>query len=297
MHVFFSPDYLASETDSDTTRKAGAIADALRQAPPSGMRISEPRPADRVELARLHDEAYVDAILTGEPRFLAASAGLGWDEGFARSVLASAGGCRDAASAAWAGGVAGSLSSGLHHAARAEGAGFCTINGVALAALAFLDAGASSVLVLDLDAHCGGGTADILGSHPQVRQVDVATDRFDSYRPTGGWTLDHVVDADDYLPTIAHRLDTLPAGELDAVVYNAGMDPHQDCRVGGLDGITDEVLAEREQTVFAWAASLDLPIAFALAGGYHGGAMSRDHLTRLHLLTIQTAATSRPVTP
>ena len=44
---------------------------------------------------------------------------------------------------------AGSLSSGLHHATRALGSGFCTFNGLALAARAVIDAGAKRVLVVD----------------------------------------------------------------------------------------------------------------------------------------------------
>ena len=53
-------------------------------------------------------------------------------------------------------GVAGSLSGGLHHARCDQGSGFCTFNGLALAAKAALAAGAESVVILDFDAHCGG---------------------------------------------------------------------------------------------------------------------------------------------
>ena len=76
------------------------------------------------------------------------------------------------------------------------------------------------------------------------------------------------------------------------MIYNAGMDPHEDCLIGGLDGITTELLAEREQLVFAWAAARDLPIAFALAGGYTGPSMPADRLTGLHRLTVEAAADS-----
>jgi len=289
MEVFFSPEYLACETEFDTTRKADEVAAALHRGSFPGVRLKEPLVATRAELLRVHDEDFVDAVLSGEPEGLASSAGLGWDEGLATSVLASTGGCRDAAIAAWRDGVAGSLSSGLHHAARAQGAGYCTFNGIAVAALAFLDQGAPSVLVLDLDAHCGGGTADILGPDPRVLQADVATSSFDRYRPRQGWTLDHVTDAEDYLPATARRLDALDPSAIGAVVYNAGMDPHEGCDTGGLDGITDDVLAEREQMVFAWAATDRLPLAFVLAGGYQGRAMTREHLVRLHLLTVGAA--------
>jgi len=90
-------------------------------------------------------------------------------------LLASIGGCIAAAAAAWEHGIAGSLSSGLHHARRSSGAGYCAVNGVALAALTFVDLGASRVLVVDLDAHCGGGTASILGGDPRISSIDIST--------------------------------------------------------------------------------------------------------------------------
>ena len=57
---------------------------------------------------------------------------------------------------------AGALSSGLHHASTERGNGFCTFNGLALAARALMDGGANHVLILDLDAHCEGGTYEIV---------------------------------------------------------------------------------------------------------------------------------------
>ena len=59
----------------------------------------------------------------------------------------------------------------------------------------------------------------------------------------------------------------------DLCLYNAGMDPHASCALGGLAGIAgiaDAILAERERLVFAWCQERGLPIAFVLAGGYVG---------------------------
>ena len=288
--VFFSEDYVAAAYDFPTTRKSGAIAESVVTHPIAGVALVAPEPAARADLERVHEPAYIDAILTGEPRTLAASAGLSWDPGFVTALLASTGGCIAAADAAWSSGIAGSLSSGLHHAAPDRGQGFCSLNGLALAALTFLDLGARSVQIVDLDAHCGGGTQDILGSNPLVTQVDVSTNSYDGRRPIDGWTSDLVDDAGEYLPTIIGRLDAIDPDSVGAVLYNAGMDPHEDCATGGLRGITDAVLAERDRIVFDWAATHGLPIAFVLAGGYTGSRLTDEHLTALHRLTIDAAA-------
>ena len=67
------------------------------------------------------------------------------------------------------------------------------------------------------------------------------------------------------------------------------MDPHEDCDVGGLDGITTDILRERERWFFQWAARRHLPVAFVLAGGYASARLTEDALVGLHRLTIESA--------
>ncbi len=157
MKVFYSPAYVGSAYVFETTRKARWVADSLAATPIPGVALVEPRPLTRAGLEQVHGPKYVRAVETGEPRYLAESQGFVWDAGLWSTVLASNGGVVAAALEALDSGMAGSLSSGLHHARRSSGAGFCTFNGLVLAARAAQAAGAESVLVLDLDAHCGGG--------------------------------------------------------------------------------------------------------------------------------------------
>src|SRR5207344_3053498 len=124
--------------------------------PVSGIELAPPQPISESHITPVHDAAYVQAVKTGEPLRLAQSQGFTWDPGLWPMVLASNGGAVAAAAAALEQGVAGSLSSGLHHARRARGSGFCTFNGLAIAAREALAAGAGAILILDLDAHCGG---------------------------------------------------------------------------------------------------------------------------------------------
>jgi hypothetical protein len=68
------------------------------------------------------------------------------------------------------------------------------------------------------------------------------------------------------------------------------MDPHEGSAVGGLAGITEEILAERERLVFAWLRARAIPVAFVLAGGYVGPRLSQEKLVALHRLTVAAAA-------
>ncbi|MSP63349.1 MAG: hypothetical protein EXR72_24000 [Myxococcales bacterium] len=293
MKVFYDPAYTLSGTHFDTTRKARWVAESLVAAPIAGVDLAAPAPLSEALLLTVHASAYVAAVRMGEPRALAESQGFAWDPGLWPMVLASNGGAVAAALAALGGdggSVAGSLSSGLHHARGNQGRGDCTFNGLALAVRAALEAGAKSVLVLDLDAHCGGGTHSLLGDEPRVRHIDVAVSSFDDYEPSGRNTLDLVDRADRYLSTVEARLAALAGERFDLCIYNAGMDPFEGCDIGGLAGITEDLLGRREERVFAWSRGTGSPVAFVLAGGYVGERLDRNALVGLHRLTIRAAA-------
>jgi acetoin utilization deacetylase AcuC-like enzyme len=291
MKVFFSTEYVAAEESFDTMRKSGWVAESLALSPIDNVEIVAPRPLEFDEIAALHDPAYVAAVKSGEPRTLAESQEFTWDPGLWRSVVASTGGVVAAANEAMVNGVSGSLSGGLHHARRNRGSGFCTFNGLAIGAKAALENGAGSVLIIDVDAHCGGGTHSLIKDDARIRQIDVSVDSFDRYEPSGRNTLDMVRDAGDYLSTIADRLSELDqdAWKPELCLYNSGMDPDARCGIGGLSGISTQILREREAMIFDWFMQRSIPIAFVIAGGYIGHRLSRDELVSLHRMTLEAS--------
>lgn len=292
MKLFYSPEYVCGAYGFDTTRKAGWVVDSLTARPIRGIEMVAPEPLTVRDIEQVHDSDYVDAVRAGSPRELAESQGFDWDPGLWTMVLASNGGVLAAARVALEQGASGSLSSGLHHAKRERGEGFCTFNGLAIAAKALLAEGAvESVLILDLDAHCGGGTSQLIDEAPGIHQADVSVSHFDWYPETENSRLAMVTDADSYLPSIRAALDDAQnRGPYDLCLYNAGMDPYQGCPVGGLDGVTAEILAERERLVFEWCRSQGIPVAFVLAGGYIGSRLTESTLVNLHRLTVAEAA-------
>lgn len=288
MKLFYSADYVAASDAFDTTRKSGWIVKSLRSKPIGGVEIVAPVPLTVDEICTVHDRQYVEAVRTGEPKNLAESQNFTWDPGLWTSVIASNGGVFSAARVALKERASGSLSSGLHHAQHGSGAAFCTFNGLAIAAKMILAEGARSVLILDLDAHCGGGTHWLIDGDDRIRQIDVSVNGVDGYAPSGANTLNIVRVAGDYLEVIESRLNELDI-KPDLCIYNAGMDADERCEVGGLPGIDAAILKKREAIVFDWAKSRGVPIAFVLAGGYSGTTLSQDELVALHRLTIESA--------
>jgi acetoin utilization deacetylase AcuC-like enzyme len=246
-----------------------------------GVELVAPKLATEEELLRIHSPAYVKSVLTGELKYLAAGF---WSKELLKSILATTGGMRDAVLEAFRNGRSGSFSSGLHHASADNGKGFCTFNGLALAALVALEK-VSEVGILDLDAHCGGGTADILKKNKQVRLVDVSVCSYDEWKPLAkSRHFFEVVDQPrDYLATVRKALKTLEGVEF--LIYNAGMDTHE--KAGGIAGITLDIIKQREALVVEWARERNVPIIFALAGGYMWSGLTLKEVAELHLETVK----------
>lgn len=286
--IYFDDTYVVSGGGLETVRKADKVAERIRAQFPD-IKLVSPEPATQELLLLAHSADYVEAFLTGEPRWKA-EAGLGeWSEEIVTSVLASTGGVIAAALSALESGKSGSLSSGLHHAATDHGAGFCTINGLAIAALIALKNGAKSVGILDLDAHCGGGTFDIVGDNPAVRIGDVSTSAFDSWRSgQERHRIEIENDSDSYLDVVAEMLEHI--GRVDLLLFNAGMDPAQGGGAGSTRGFTSELLEQRELLVAEWCERTSTPVAFVLAGGYVGSSLTLDDVADLHMHTVAALA-------
>jgi acetoin utilization deacetylase AcuC-like enzyme len=181
------------------------------------------------------------------------------------------------------------LSSGLHHAKSDHGAGFCTINGLAIAALIALANGANSVGILDVDAHCGGGTFEILSANPAIRIGDVSTSSFDSWRSgEERHKLEITTDPDRYLGVVAEMLEHI--GSVDLLLLNAGMDPADGGSAGSTRGFTSELLEARERLVAEWCERTNTPVAFVLAGGYVGSGLTLGDVADLHVHTVAAIA-------
>jgi acetoin utilization deacetylase AcuC-like enzyme len=274
--IFYSPQYCAASYAFDTTRKSAWIADSLARTPVDGVTVVEPLPLSADTVAETHSPEYVDAIATGEPWSLASSQGLRWCKGILPSVLSSNGGVVAAVKSALANGIAGSLSSGMHHARREAGLGFCTFNGLVIAAK---ESGCQDVLILDLDAHGGGGTQSLISGDVRIRQLDLVVDAFDTHDDSI-----LVKNRDDYLPALVRSLGSIDRNP-ELVIYNAGMDVFED----DCGFLSVEEIAARESFVFQWCHERGIPVAYAMAGGYTGKT-TRERLVALHRCTIRAAA-------
>ena len=290
MQTYYNPIFCGSEHQSETTQKAEHIAADILIDPISGLEIVDPDPYTALVIEyinKIHDKKYVDAVRTGEPRHLATSQGFTWGPGLYPMAVAHNAGVLAATHEALTNNcTAGTLSSGLHHASYGRGCGFCTFNGLAAAALYAVNVfNAMRVLILDFDAHSGGGTWDIIQRTmpDNVVQIDVTTSPFDTWTPTGESILMYS-DVEDYRQTIREAIEYAKTlKQFDFVIYNGGMDPIN-------DGVSEDVISYRERAVREFIG--DTPAIFTLAGGYTWGGQTYEDITAWHRMTLNTWATA-----
>lgn len=282
MKLFYNDDYVRTAYRFDTTKKAELVA---KRAIDAGHEICDPENFyEQTEefIYATHNEEYVNAVKNGAPYSLSESQGFPWDRDTFRTVLAHNAGCVAAVDAsARSGKPVGTLSSGLHHARRNNGVGFCTFNGVAIAAAKAVESGFSNVLVLDFDAHCGGGTYSLI-DHNKTTHVDVSCNTFDAYDTENAIDILKVVsDKSTYLNTIESVLKYVEgvAMPFDFIIYNAGMDPIN-------SGVHRKDLLLRENMVAETVQRMNLPTIFTLAGGYSYGGYTMEDIADIHMLTV-----------
>ena len=281
LKIAYNPKYTIAEHGFDTTRKAQWIAVELQNgAVPNSALVDPGSFVDRAKelISEIHSEEYVQALKTGSPSILATSQGFSWDKGIWEMAVNSTAGVIAATELALQEGAAGSLSSGLHHARRDSGAGFCTVNGLTATATHAKTLVDGRIVILDFDAHCGGGTHSLIKDDEQIIHLDLSTNGFDSYEPVGENRLIIGNYSDDsYLEEVDEMLNRIPS-DTGLLIYNAGMD--------SAPMISGETLQIREQHVATWAAERQIPTVFVLAGGYTWS-MSKEELVELHLNTIE----------
>jgi len=292
------PDYDADFPASHRfpMRKYRALADRLSAL---GLLSARSRvtaePAAQAALRRAHDSAYVDQVLECRvPEKIEREIGFPITERVSRRARLAAGGTMLAARLALEHGIACNAAGGSHHARRAQGAGFCTFNDVAVAALDLIaERPSRRLLVVDLDVHQGDGTAEILAGEDRVFTFSLHAEKNYPVRKAASSLdigLPDGVGDDAYLQVLAETLPHLGKG-FDLVFYNAGVDPHRDDRLGRL-ALSDAGLRAREHMVISHFVSRGVPVCGVIGGGYSNvvEALAARHAILFEVASVFAAA-------
>lgn len=235
--------------------------------------VVEPRPADWVDLLRVHTPAYLKALTTGT---LSARAerrmGLPWSARLTQRSRLAVQGTTNAAFMALEDGVAANLAGGTHHAQPGHGEGFCVLNDVAVAIrLLQHSRWIRRALVIDLDVHQGNGNAAFFAGDDAVFTFSMhGAKNYPFEKPPSSLDVpldDGLTDA-PYLELLYRHLPgVVERAQPDLVFYLAGIDVLAGDRYGRL-ALTRAGLHQRDAYVLDTIRQADRPLVLLLSGGY-----------------------------
>ncbi len=248
--VFYSPRMVAdSASFSPSARKPELVMrDWVKRKLP--IKVLDVTPVTSIELGRVHDRRHVDLILAAKK-----------DNGFGNRLKTVADTLRYTSGSMLTAAryaiehktIAAAPCSGFHHAGYDQTAGFCTFNGLMVAATALRHEGlVARVGILDFDMHYGDGTDALIKKH-DAKWIE---------HYTAGHDYRYANEAKHFFAMLPRVLEVMR--KCDVVLYQAGADPHVDDPLGGW--LTTEQLYRRDQMVFDGLRGT--PVAWNLAGGY-----------------------------
>lgn len=283
-----SAEHLASALDASS-----ALAAKIREA---GIGPLEPAPrASDEDLALVHAPTWIERLKAND---LTPEEEDRWALPHSARVLPAAwhiaGGTLAACRAALKSSFAAYLGGGCHHAMPEHGEGFCPVNDAAVAIRRLLGEGlVRQVLVADLDAHQGNGTAICFQSEPRVFTFSLHNrDIYPEDPPKSSLDVGLPAGAGDDAYLEALRLSLPPIFREhppELVVYLAGADPFVGDPLGGL-ALTKEGLKLRDTFVLRTAAAAEVPVALVMAGGYSPA----DDLAEIRLETLRAGFAAFP---
>jgi acetoin utilization deacetylase AcuC-like enzyme len=232
-----------------------------------------PEPASDDLLLLVHTRDWVERLTRGqltarEIRRL----GFPWSDGLVDRARHAVGGTLEAARRALECGYAANLAGGTHHAFPDHGEAFCTLNDMAVTIRALRrERRVRRVAIVDCDVHQGNANAAIFaddvetftfsmhgaGNYPLFKK----TSSIDIELPKGTGDAAFLDALESVLPGMLERF--VP----DLVLYQGGVDPHEDDRLGTL-ALTLGGLAERDRRVFQHCREAGVPVVSTMGGGY-----------------------------
>lgn len=257
-----------------------------------GHRLQPAAPARFEWLRRVHTADYLAALAEGRlgPREQRRT-GFACTPALYERCRLETGGTVAAVRLALAEGLACNAAGGTHHAHADFGSGYCLLNDLAVATRwALEEAGLHRVLILDLDVHQGDGTARLLQDEPRAFTFSLhcrenfparkARSDYDLELPRGSGDAEYLEALGACLPWLLDQVQP------ELVILDAGVDVHQDDRLGYLR-LSDGGLLARDEQVLRACRQRQIPTAAVIGGGYDRDLM---RLARRHALLFEAAA-------
>ncbi len=246
--------------------------------------------ANRGQLLRVHDAAYIDFVEASSPSegFHALDPDTSMNPHTLEAAWHAAGGAVMAVDSIMRGEVGNAFVACRppgHHATRNQAMGFCFFNNVAVAAAHALEAhGLERVAIVDFDVHHGNGTEDIFKDEPRVMLCSTFQHPF--YPNCGANTVsDHIVNlplpagttGPAYREAFSARiLPGLESFRPQMLFCSAGFDGHREDDMAQFGLVEADYIWITEQVMAVAARHAEGRIVSVLEGGYDLNSLGRS---------------------
>ena len=261
--IFYSPRQVADHAFISIQKLPAFVAESKRS-------TIEPTPFTEADFTLAHDAGYVEDVLG-----LKVNNGFGTRSASINLALAYSNASLWAAAkhALAFGGLACSASQGFHHASYDSNFGYCTFNGLVIAARKALQHGVGKVLIIDGDAHYGDGTDSCINAlHLADQIINITRDQGIGKSQVG-------LDAAGWGKFTDELIQRHRPG---LVIYQAGADAWIDDPYG-CGYLTFEELGFRDRGIFDACRKRKIPAVWNLAGGYTN---PMEMTVAIHLQTL-----------
>ena len=126
------------------------------------------------------------------------------------------------------------------------------------------------VAIIDLDVHQGDGSAAIFADNPSVFVFSMHGEKnfpFRKFPADLDVALPDGTGDKDYLRALADNLPAVFEFRPDLILYQAGVDPLAEDKLGRL-ALTHDGLIQRDQAVLNACKGRGIPVSMAIGGGY-----------------------------
>jgi len=286
------PDYVAKINDDNKfpIQKFGALADYLIK---EGVvkKFHIPKECSISTMKTSHSLDYINHIRNKTlDQKLQKKIGFPINDSVVRRSFVATGGTVLAGKLALDSKLACNTAGGSHHATFDYGAGYCVFNDVAVAANYLKNKNyAKKVLIVDLDVHQGNGNSEIFKNDPDVFTFSMhCASNYPAKKSKSDIDieLEEQMEDEEYLNILYKNLKELNKNKYDFVFYVAGVDIHQEDRLGKLK-ISDDGINKRDKIVIENFYSKNIPLCGVLGGGYN---KNFDKLIELHSMLHKNCA-------
>jgi len=253
----------------------------------------------REQLLRVHDEAYLDAIIATAPKvgMVSLDGDTTMNPFTYPAALRAAGAVVMAVDIVMAGRVENAFCNIRppgHHAERAQAMGFCVFNNVAVGAAHAMTAhGLSRVAIADFDVHHGNGTENIFHDDPRVMLCSTFQHPFYPYCGADSGN-EHIINVplaagsggDEFRAAVTEQwLPALEKFQPELLLISAGFDAHRDDDMASLRLVEADYAWVTEALKRIAEKHSKARIVSVLEGGYDLHALGRSALAHIKVLS------------